>query len=203
MRTIENPSRCQDSHLRSRVEKFVGNNAQRVQAFVIRLGSLSDLELQAICNLPMCNKRRAAEKILNFRQSQATSEPSRLRKSPQAQAGLSRCNNAKAYPRSTGLVSGDAGNAGRRTTGGSSATGHHRASVLPVAPITGDVSHPCSPPPQRGIERAEMPLSGAGCEHHRQGESASSESQVHPKISQSGPCRTEMPHPSGPSDDAR
>lgn len=92
MSTIENPSKCTDRHLRQRVEKFVGNNTLRVQAFVIRLGRLSDLELQAICKLPMCNKRRAAEILLKFRASKpitqdkpSVSQPPRPPKGPSGQ----------------------------------------------------------------------------------------------------------------------
>jgi hypothetical protein len=70
MSQIHEPLRCRDGHLRSRVRKFEGNNELRVQAFVVQLGRLSTSQLEAICCLKMCNKRRAAERLLKFRQSQ-------------------------------------------------------------------------------------------------------------------------------------
>ena len=49
--------------------KFEANDSQRVQSLVIELSRLSDDQLKAVCCLKMCNKRRAAEKILAWRAS--------------------------------------------------------------------------------------------------------------------------------------
>ncbi len=62
-------STTQDEHLRVRCRKFEGNNDLRVQAFVVRLSRLSDSDLLAFCGKKMCNERRAAERILAWRQS--------------------------------------------------------------------------------------------------------------------------------------
>lgn len=58
-----------DTSLRKRCLKYEGNNHLRVDAFVVRLSSLSTPELQAKCGMKMCNDRRAAERILAWREA--------------------------------------------------------------------------------------------------------------------------------------
>lgn len=59
-----------DLSLRVRLLKHEGNNDLRTAAWVIRLSRLSDSDLLAITGKKMCNERRAAERILEWRQRQ-------------------------------------------------------------------------------------------------------------------------------------
>lgn len=58
-----------DPGLKDRLLKYEGNNQLRVQAFVVALSKASDDELQAIAGLKMCNKRRAAERVIAWRKA--------------------------------------------------------------------------------------------------------------------------------------
>jgi mannitol/fructose-specific phosphotransferase system IIA component len=49
--------------------KFEANDSQRIASLVIALSSRSNEHLISLCGLKMCNERRAAQKILDWRNS--------------------------------------------------------------------------------------------------------------------------------------
>lgn len=59
-----------DASLRTRCLKFEGNNTLRVDAWVIRFSRLSDLQLQSILAEGPGNRRKAAQRVIDWRTRQ-------------------------------------------------------------------------------------------------------------------------------------